>query len=446
MYWYKGNMVIVMHRRFAKTAPLGWNSWDCFGAGVTEKQLKENADYMAKYLKQYGWEYIVCDIQWYEPNAKNNDYFNFTPLNLDEYGRAIPAENRFPSSKGGKGFKEISDYCHSLGLKFGIHIMRGIPRQAVHENLPIKNSRYTARQVAHHFSVCSWNTDMYGMINCPGTQDYYNSIIELYASWGVDFIKCDDICVTEFRQWDSPYSADYEIEMLRKAIDNCGREIVLSLSPGPANIKNADHLAKNANMWRITGDFWDSWDKLYNMFERCYTWQDKVRPGNYPDCDMLPLGKISKNGVCHGPQNRMTQFTKPEQLTMMSLWGIFKSPLMMGGNMPENDEWTLSLLTNEEYLKMHRYAYGAHQHLRNEKNGKGDIIWVANGRGCKYVALFNTRDKEHSVKLDFSQILMPDEKYSVYDIWNKENLGEFKNIFKPIIAPHGAGLYKIETV
>ena len=439
-------MVIVMHRRFAKTAPLGWNSWDCFGAGVTEKQLKENADYMAKYLKQYGWEYIVCDIQWYEPNAKNNDYFNFTPLNLDEYGRAIPAENRFPSSKGGKGFKEISDYCHSLGLKFGIHIMRGIPRQAVHENLPIKNSRYTARQVAHHFSVCSWNTDMYGMINCPGTQDYYNSIIELYASWGVDFIKCDDICVTEFRQWDSPYSADYEIEMLRKAIDNCGREIVLSLSPGPANIKNADHLAKNANMWRITGDFWDSWDKLYNMFERCYTWQDKVRPGNYPDCDMLPLGKISKNGVCHGPQNRMTQFTKPEQLTMMSLWGIFKSPLMMGGNMPENDEWTLSLLTNEEYLKMHRYAYGAHQHLRNERNGKGDIIWVANGRGCKYVALFNTRDKEHSVKLDFSQILMPDEKYSVYDIWNKENLGEFKNIFKPIIAPHGAGLYKIETV
>ncbi len=439
-------MVIVMHRRFAKTAPLGWNSWDCFGAGVTEKQLKENADYMAKYLKQYGWEYIVCDIQWYEPNAKNNDYFNFTPLNLDEYGRAIPAENRFPSSKGGKGFKEISDYCHSLGLKFGIHIMRGIPRQAVHENLPIKNSRYTARQVAHHFSVCSWNTDMYGMINCPGTQDYYNSIIELYASWGVDFIKCDDICVTEFRQWDSPYSADYEIEMLRKAIDNCGREIVLSLSPGPANIKNADHLAKNANMWRITGDFWDSWDKLYNMFERCYTWQDKVRPGNYPDCDMLPLGKISKNGVCHGPQNRMTQFTKPEQLTMMSLWGIFKSPLMMGGNMPENDEWTLSLLTNEEYMKMHRTAYGAHQHLRNEKNGKGDIIWVANGRGCKYVALFNTRDKEHSVKLDFSQILMPDEKYSVYDIWNKENLGEFKNIFKPIIAPHGAGLYKIETV
>lgn len=432
-----------MHRKFAKTAPLGWNSWDCFGAGVTEKQLRENADYMAEYLKEYGWEYIVCDIQWYEPKAKDNDYFNFTPVCLDEYGRVIPAENRFPSSADGKGFKAIADYCHSLGLKFGIHIMRGIPRQAVHADMPIKNSKFTAREVAHHFSVCSWNTDMYGMKNCEGAQDYYNSIIEMYADWGVDFIKCDDICVTEFRQWDNPYSADYEIEMIRKAIDNCGREIVLSLSPGPAHIENADHLAKNANMWRMTGDFWDQWDKLYDMFDRCYLWQDKVKPGNYPDCDMLPLGRLSKNGTCHGPQNRMTQFTKPEQLTMMSLWGIFKSPLMMGGHMPDNDEWTLSLLTNDEYMKMHRTAYGAHQHSRNEKNGKGDIIWAANGKGCKYVALFNTRDKEYAVKLDLTEILMPDEKYNIYDIWNKNDLGEFQNSFKSVIPPHGAGLYKI---
>ncbi|MDE6155529.1 MAG: glycoside hydrolase family 27 protein, partial [Eubacterium sp.] len=412
-------------------------------AGVTEKQLRENADYMAEYLKEYGWEYIVCDIQWYEPKAKDNDYFNFTPVCLDEYGRVIPAENRFPSAAGGKGFKKIADYCHSLGLKFGIHIMRGIPRQAVHADMPIKDSKFTAREVAHHFSVCSWNTDMYGMKNCEGAQDYYNSIIKMYADWGVDFIKCDDICVTEFRQWDNPYSADYEIEMIRKAIDNCGREIVLSLSPGPAHIENADHLAKNANMWRMTGDFWDQWSKLYDMFDRCYLWQDKVKPGNYPDCDMLPLGRLSKNGTCHGPQDRMTQFTKPEQLTMMSLWGIFKSPLMMGGHMPDNDKWTLSLLTNDEYMKMHRTAYGAHQHLRNEENGQGDIIWVANGKGCKYVALFNTRDKEYAVKLDLTEILMPDEKYNIYDIWNKEKLGEFKNCFNAVIPPHGAGLYKV---
>lgn len=435
-----------MHKDFAKTAPLGWNSWDCFGAGVTEDELKANADYMAKHLKDYGWEYVVCDIQWYEPNAKNNDYNNFTPLNMDEYGRLMPAENRFPSAKNGNGFKPIADYCHSLGLKFGIHIMRGIPRQAVHADTPIKNSKFTARQVAHHFSVCSWNTDMYGLHNCQGAQDYYNSIFKLYASWGVDFIKCDDICVTEFRQWDTPYSAYYEIEMIRKAIDGCGRDMVLSLSPGPAHIENADHLAKNANMWRITGDFWDQWYKLHDMFDRCYLWQDKVKKGNYPDCDMLPLGRLSKNGICHGPQNRMTQFTKPEQVTMMSLWGIFKSPLMMGGNMPENDEWTLSLLTNGEYMKMHRESSNAHQYLRSEKNGRGEIIWTSNGKKCKYAALFNTDNKAKKLLLNLADILMPDEKYEIYDIWANKSLGCFKNTFKAEIEPHGAGLYKITRV
>lgn len=432
-----------MHRKYAKTPPMGWNSWDCFGAGVNEKQLRENADYMAKHLKQYGWEYIVCDIQWYEPKAKDNDYNNFTELNMDEYGRLIPAENRFPSAKNGNGFKEIADYCHSLGLKFGIHIMRGIPRQAVHANTLIKNSKYTAREVAHHFSVCSWNTDMYGMKNCEGAQDYYNSIFELYASWGVDFIKCDDICVTEFRQWDNPYSAYYEIEMIRKAIDNCGRDMVLSLSPGPAHIENADHLSKNANMWRMTGDFWDKWDKLHEMFDKCLLWQDKVKVGNYPDCDMLPLGRLSKNGTCHGPQDRMTQFTKPEQLTMMSLWGIFKSPLMFGGNLPDNDEWTLSLLTNEEYLKMHRESSGSHQYRRKEKNNKGEIIWISNGKKCKYVALFNTDCKERKINLSLSDILMPDEQYRIYDIWEKKSIGKFKNSFSAIIPPHGVGLFKI---
>lgn len=432
-----------MHKDFAKTAPLGWNSWDCFGAGVTEGELKANADYMAKHLKDYGWEYVVCDIQWYEPNAKNNDYNNFAPLNMDEYGRLMPAENRFPSAKNGNGFKPIADYCHSLGLKFGIHIMRGIPRQAVHADTPIKNSKFTARQVAHHFSVCSWNTDMYGLYNCQGAQDYYNSIFKLYASWGVDFIKCDDICVTEFRQWDTPYSAYYEIEMIRKAIDGCGRDMVLSLSPGPAHIENADHLAKNANMWRITGDFWDQWDKLHDMFDRCYLWQDKVKKGNYPDCDMLPLGRLSKNGICHGKQDRMTQFTKPEQVTMMSLWGIFKSPLIMGGNMPENDEWTLSLLTNNEYMKMHRESTNAHQYLRNEKSGRGEIIWTSNGKKCKYAALFNTDNKAKKLLLNLADILMPDEKYEIYDIWANKSLGCFKNTFKAEIEPHGAGLYKI---
>lgn len=432
------------HRSLAKTAPMGWNSWDCFGAAVTEAQLKENADYMAKHLKPYGWEYVVCDIQWYEPQARDNCYFSFTPLNMDEYGRLMPAENRFPSAANGKGFAPIADYVHSLGLKFGIHIMRGIPRQAVHADLPIKDSPFSAREVAHHFSVCSWNTDMYGMYNCAGAQAYYDSIFALYAQWGVDFIKCDDICVTEFRKWDKPYSADYEVEMIRRAIDKCGRPMVLSLSPGPAEITTAKHLAQNANMWRMTGDFWDDWGKLHEMFDRCQLWQNEVRTGTYPDCDMLPLGRLCKNGAYHGAMDRMTQFTREEQLTMMSLWGIFRSPLMMGGNLPDNDEWTLSLLTNEEYLKMHRDSRRAHEYYRDEKNGRGTIIWIANGRGCKYAALFNTREKAHVIRLDLAAFLMPDTAYTVYDIWDKEVKGQFKNTYQAVVPPHGAVLLKIK--
>ncbi len=430
-------------KNWAKTPPLGWNSWDCFGAAVNEEQLIANADYMAKHLKQYGWEYVVCDIQWYEPKSRDNDYNNFTELEMDEYGRLIPAENRFPSSKRGKGFKPIADYVHSLGLKFGIHIMRGVPRQAAAKNCKIYGSDKTCRQIAHHFSVCSWNTDMYGLYNCQGAQDYYNSIINMYAEWGVDFIKCDDICVTEFRKWDNPYTADYEIEMLRKAIDNCGREIVLSLSPGPAPREKADHLCKNANMWRLTGDFWDRWEPLYNMFDKCAQWQGVSAKGNYPDCDMLPIGRLSKNGTCHGPQNRMSQFTKAEQYTLMSLWGIFKSPLMIGGNLPDNDDFTLSLLTNSEYMEMHAKSYGAKQIAREEKNGKGKIVWAANGKGCKYIALFNTGDKEKVLKVDLSTVLMPDTDYKVLDIWQDEQLGSFKNTISLSVAPHGARLLKL---
>ena len=111
--------------------------------------------------------------------------------------------------------------------------------------------------------------------------------------------------------------------------------------------------------------------------------------------------------------------------------------------MPENDEWTLSLLTNEDYLDMHKNSFGAHQLLREEKNGKGTIIWVSNGKKCKYAALFNTRDKKAKIKLDLTSILMPDEKYNVYDIWQKADLGTFKNNFAAEVDPHGAVLVKI---
>lgn len=426
----------------AKTPPMGWNSWDCYGASVTEEHLKGNADYIAKYMKEYGWEYVVCDIQWYEPQAKSTAYNHFYPLEMDEYSRLIPAVNRFPSAKNGAGFKKVADYIHKLGLKFGIHIMRGIPRQAVHAASPIKGSTKTARDIAQSFSVCSWNTDMYGINpNKEGAMDYYNSLFEMYAEWGVDFVKVDDICNTEFKPSD-PYSAKGEIELIRKAIDNCGREMVLSLSPGPAVLSEAEHLCKNANMWRMTGDFWDNWPQLFNMFERCNAWSPYVKEGCWPDCDMLPLGHIEINTPGHDHRARFTNFTKDEQITMMTLWCIFRSPLMVGAELRDNDEWTLSLLTNREILRLLKHSYGAKQIMRTEDT----VVWVSNDvDGDKYVAFFNTAFFPTQPSVTFMNIGI-NGTYKATDLWTKEEVGVFTGRIGAEVNIHGARIFKLTKV
>ena len=391
-----------------------------------------NAEYMAKYLKPYGWEYVVCDIQWYEPTADGSQYHKFADLCMDEYSRLIPAENRFPSSAGGRGFGPIADRIHAMGLKFGIHIMRGIPRQAVHRNTKIYGTDMTARQVAKSYSICAWNTDMYGVDSAAeGAQEYYNSIFNLYASWGVDFVKVDDICNMKYRP-QSPYADRDEIEMIRKAIDQCGRDMVLSLSPGPAVLKEEKHLKAHANMWRMTDDFWDVWEALYAMFERCEKWAPHVGEHHWPDCDMLPLGHIGIRSSEHGFTDRMTHFTREEQKTMMTLWGIFRSPLMMGGEMRDNDDWTLSLLTNEDLLAIHREGRGARQFMREDEI----VVWnsrLTDGRDC--IALFNLNDEERKVSYAMEQAGVS-QRQSAKEIWGQKVQVE-QGVISAEIPPHG---------
>jgi alpha-galactosidase len=363
--------------RWARTPPMGWNSWDCFGPTVTEQEVRANADYMAVHLKRFGWQYIVVDIRWYVENDKAHGYNEKDPLiTMDEYGRLLPAVNRFPSSAGGRGFKPLADYVHSLGLKFGIHIMRGVPRLAVERNAPILGAKRTARDIYSTKNPSSWLRDMYTVdADRPGAQEYYNSLFTLYASWGLDFVKVDDIS--------SPYHKD-EIELVRKAIDQCRRPIVLSLSPGPTPLDEAKHVSAHANMWRIIGDFWDNWPQVEEHFSLFPKWIPSMRPGHWLDGDMLPLGMIGIRAEQGDP--RMTRFTRDEQITLMSLFLICRSPLMFGGNLPDNDQFTLDLISNEEALAV----------LQRSKNNRlllddgQRIAWVADNSGTsdKYVALF----------------------------------------------------------
>lgn len=410
---------------------MGWNSWDCFGPTVTEAEVKANADYMATHLKPFGWEYVVVDIRWYVENDKAGGY-NQTDARyvIDNYGRYQPAVNRFPSAKNGRGFTELAAYVHNKGLKFGIHIMRGIPKVAVEKKLPVKGTAVTADQVYSTNLLCTWLKDNYTVdAGNAGAQEYYNSLFDMYAEWGVDFVKTDDLS--------RPYH-QAEIEMIRKAIDQCGRPIVFSTSPGETPIASAGHVSNHANMWRMVDDVWDKWSDITHLFHISQKWYPYIAPGTWPDCDMIPLGKISIRG--ERGKERMTRLNHDEQYTLMTLFSIFRSPLMFGGHLPDNDSFTLSLLTNKEVLAMHRQSTGVRQVF--QQDGKVSITSKNPVTKEVYLAIFNLNDKDAATISISTDSIGLSKKRRIMNMWTGEKLGKTQRTFKQQLGPHACGLYK----
>ena len=320
-------------RTWAKTPPMGWNSWDCYYATVTEDIVLQNADYMRRHLKKYGWEYVVVDIRWYANHPWLTRIGNYNEEDpdcvLDEYGRYLPSPKRFPSAMvngENKGFKALADKIHAMGLKFGIHIMRGLPKYILSDEkaYQLKGGEGVEWKQVYTDTrpECPWLRDNLTVRDNAFGQQYYNSIFELYAQWGVDFIKVDDIA--------RPFHTD-EIRMIREAIDRCGRPIVLSLSPGKTGYDYAESCLSYANMWRMMDDLWDHWPSVHAVFAEADVWSRYQQTGNYADCDMLPLGQISMTVAdgdwCKCGEGRWTRLTPDEQYTLMTLWGICHSPL-----------------------------------------------------------------------------------------------------------------------
>lgn len=426
----------------ALTPPMGWNSYNCYGSAVHEDEVKANADYVAQNLKQHGWQYIVVDFLWDFDNPPGSNIGNpfqkrledgsYIPwLAMDQFGRLTPNINKFPSAFGGNGFKPLADYVHSLGLKFGIHVMRGIPRQAVWAKSPIKGTNgITADMVADTNSKCPWMNHMYGLdMTRPGAQEYLNSILNLYASWGVDFIKVDDLS--------RPYSTA-EVKGYRKAIDQCGRAIVFSTSPGATPVGEAANVKQNANMWRMADDFWDEWKAVLQMFNYGQQWEGIGGPGHWPDCDMIQIGKLSKRGPVG--QERYSRLTVDEEYSHMTFWTIFRSPLILGGNLPENREQELKLFTNDEVLAVNQHGTDPRQLYKNDKA----MVWYSHVPNSNdiYVALFNLDEQQQAVTVDFASLGLKG-KIAVRDLWEKRDIGTFKKEYKKVINRHGATLLKL---
>jgi len=424
----------------ARTPPMGWNSWDAYGESVSETDIRANALWMAQNLKSHGWEYVVVDMGWYitnhtgETNAKNSKY------SVDEFGRFTPATNSIPSANSGAGFKPLADYVHSLGLKFGIHILRGIPKQAVEANLPVEGSSFHAADAADTKDTCPWNPFNYGVDPAkPAGQAYYDSIARLYAQWGVDFLKVD--CISSH-----PYKGE-DIRMIREALDKTGRPILLSLSPGPAPLDKTHEMQKYAQLWRISDDVWDVWKTTENFpqgpgnqFVRAAAWAAHSGPGHWPDADMLPLGSLRPSAGWG--ESRETRLTKEEQRSLLTLWCMFRSPLIMGGNLTalQKDSWTTSLLTNDEVLAVDQHSKDSRAALQTENSA----VWVsrpAEGQGY-YVAVFNLSDQPQTLQYDWKELGLAAGQYKVHDLWEHKEVGPIA-LLKLNLSPHASTLYKI---
>ncbi|WEV65942.1 glycoside hydrolase family 27 protein [Bifidobacterium sp. ESL0764] len=394
--------------------PMGWNSWDSYGTTVTEDELMANARFMAEHLKSVGWDTVVIDIDWYDPTARAHGYNADAPLILDGYGRQMPDPVRFPSAADGKGFGPLAAKVHELGLKLGIHVMRGIPRLAVERNLPVKGTQYTARDVVDKDHVCVWNPDNYGLNqNHPGAQAFYDAQIDQFADWGIDFLKVDDM--------QTPFHAD-EIAAYHRAIAKAeashpGHGISLSLSPGgwvaPTYV---DFLRSNAQMWRISDDLWDRWDDVYQQFSRLARWAPLQRAGHFADADMLPLGHIGLRA--ERGDDRDSRLTRNERRTLMALWAMGRSPLMVGGDLPTSTPETIALLANPAMREVTAGSANNRELVReriygtwgDESSYRGDlIVWAADAqdwadgtasahRGGHYAAMFWTGDDEYELQ------------------------------------------------
>jgi hypothetical protein len=419
---------------------MGWNSWDSFATTLREDEARAVAEIMAAQLLPHGYDIFTIDAQWNEPGAEGFEYRKDAALAMDEWGRLIPAPNRFPSAAHGAGFRPLADHIHGLGLKFGIHMMRGVPRQAAQQNTKILGAAgHGAGDIADRVNVCKWNADMFGIdMSKPGAQEYYDSIFRLYASWGVDFVKADDMSRPYLRN--AP-----EIHAVRRAIDRCGRPMLLSLSPGETPLAAAADVARNANLWRISDDFWDTWPLLLEQFARLKNWSAYGGAGHWPDADMLPLGVLELG-------RRKTRFTADEQVTLLTLWCIARSPLIMGGDLRKLDDFTLSLLTNDEVLAVNQASRDNREVFRAD----GLAAWTAKAAhgGDIYVALFNLRDPAPTAADAgaWAPVSIRLEELGLHgtararDLWRRSDLGRVEDVFAPQIACHGAGLFRLSPI
>lgn len=405
--------------------PCGWNSYDSYGVYINEEQAIANIDAFVEKLAPHGYEYFVLDACWYADGDFMDNYRARKEgkerfMHIDEWGRFIGSPNTFP-----KGLRYLSDKCHAAGIKFGLHIMRGLPARAVELNTPVKgHPTARARDIVDLDNPCVWCAYTQGInMDAPGAQEYYDSVVEYFANdLELDFIKLDD-------------AVDYprEIEAFGKAVEKVKRPIVLSLSPGQeAYIGNWEIISKYGNMVRITGDVWDR-DHYNDMkFDRWALLENVGGPECWLDLDMIPVGGIQ----AHVPEDtdekyfpvlgvrRRSDMTAIGKKVMMTQFALAASPLIYGGDLPMSTDDDIAWVTDRDMLECNRNGvtgkrifYQRHLDVRRVLK-KGDPVHG-------WLGIFNREDSKKTRNI----VMTPQElgfsggfPEKFYDVWNKKEL------------------------
>lgn len=407
----------------APTPPLGWNSFDSYGVYLHEKAALANLEAMAELLEPYGYEYFVIDNGWFgEYELKEGSLYplekHASDVRLNEYGYVLPSKTYFPN-----GLKPLIERCHELGLKFGLHMMRGIPRKAYDLDLPIKGTPYTARDIAdlRPENNCTWCTYNFGVdMSKPGAQEWYDGLIQHLADMGVDMIKYDDIV---------PYPE--EVEAVAEAIEKTGKPILLSLSPGRLADPDAIESFRKANMLRVTKDVWDEVHYIDECFIAWRKWAGKNSDNFWIDMDMIPFGQLlmmsprkeMQDGASeetvrlagHG-YRRWQQLSQDQMFTFITMRALSASPLMVGGDLPTMDGFSLRLLTDPEMLACNQN--GVMGHLIYED--AGIEAWKAPEKGEQnqgWIGVFNRTDCHRTIRLNQDLLDLSGQRV-LYNVWN----------------------------
>ncbi len=408
----------------APTPPMGWNSFDSYGVYLHEKAALENLEAFAEKLLPRGYDIFVIDNGWFgEYRLKSGTLLpeetHAEEIRINEYGIVQPSKTYFPN-----GFGPLAKRARELGIRLGLHLMRGIPRKAVELNTPIQGTPYRASEIANQEDTCVWCHYNYGIdVSHPGAQPFYNSLAQQVADWGFEFIKADDIV---------PYPQ--EIEALAKAIDDCERPLTLSLSPGGKVLPEALTSYHRGQMLRVTKDIWDNQRGIDQCFDAWRKWNGKSEPGFWIDMDMIPFGQLQlmtppedgigteesaqKAALAGEGENRWCQLSDAQKETFITLRSMSRSPLMIGGDLPTLDQHSLELITHPEMIDCNQNSKAADL-VYDEEDWE---IWrtvssVDETRG--WLGIFNRRNQAREINADTIQLDLP-KRTDFENIWSPD--------------------------